>query len=368
MNQKTPDEWGAEYSRIRGTHESYAIRLRGLVEDLLEAAHIDYVQVEARAKTVESFVEKIRRKGRLADDPFRSVTDLVGIRVITYYVEDVETVGALIRREFALDVENTVDKSAALGADQFGYKSAHFVASLGNGRETLAEWALFKDISVEFQVRTALQHAWAAVSHKLDYKSPEDAPESLRRRLFRLSALFELADEQFSTLRDESVRTEGVYRAQVRAGTLDIPVDASSVGAYLSLSGARERLGGMFSRYDETRLGKIGGPVSDERLKRDLSDLVKTLKLYDMNSLEDLDAYLADTSHIEHVLKAMEQQYSDEDMDDAEEYLSVEDLLTQIIIVDQDKSDVPGQPTYTEETSAGMKRARNALSRSVARK
>jgi putative GTP pyrophosphokinase len=60
----------------------------------------------------------------------------------------------------------------------------------------------YADIRAEIQVRTALQHAWSAVHHKLEYKSSTEAPPELRRRLFRLSALFELADEQFSELRD----------------------------------------------------------------------------------------------------------------------------------------------------------------------
>lgn len=99
-----------------------------------------------------------------------------------------------------------MDKAAALDPDRFGYLSVHYTASLSPARRKLAEWRPYADIRAEVQFRTALQHAWSAVQHKLEYKSSIEAPRELRRRLFRLSALFELADEQFSELRDDRAR------------------------------------------------------------------------------------------------------------------------------------------------------------------
>lgn len=59
---------------------------------------------------------------------------------------------------------------------------------------------LFRDcdgLKVEEQLRTILMHVLAAISHKLLYKRENDAPNVLKRKLNRLSALIELADEQF---------------------------------------------------------------------------------------------------------------------------------------------------------------------------
>ena len=46
-------------------------------------------------------------------------------------------------------------------------------------------------------------HGWAAINHKLLYKHENDIPKPFKRDLFRLSALIELADEQFERLREE---------------------------------------------------------------------------------------------------------------------------------------------------------------------
>jgi len=58
-------------------------------------------------------------------------------------------------------------------------------------------------LKVEVQVRTILMHAWAGIEHKLAYKKTEHVPNQFKRKLYQLSALFEVADDQFESLRNE---------------------------------------------------------------------------------------------------------------------------------------------------------------------
>lgn len=352
VQQRTPEEWGGVFAAQRGHYEDCTRRVLVLVEDLLRAAGIDVIQVEARTKEVASFVEKIKRKGRTHKDPIDSITDLVGVRIITYYLEDVARVGELLSSEFEIDSENSVDKSQSLASDQFGYRSAHYVASIGASRRQLQEWAPFGAMNVEFQVRTALQHAWAAVSHKLEYKSPQDAPEILRRRLHRLSALFELADEQFSILRDESAATDVAYRADVKKGRLDVPIDASSLAAYWSLSHRTAQLRGILHGHGlETEELK---PVEVERMQRDRSDVVAALRQFGLSTLADLDEFLAEKSRLDLLASALGKHSTEKDG-------SLDDLLTQLLIIDRDQSDTPGLPWYTAATVPQLTAARDEV-------
>lgn len=98
----------------RGLYESFSVRLGSLLKDLLHDVGVDTAQIEARAKDVESFAEKVKRPGKDYGDPMHQITDLVGIRVVTYYLEDVDRVGKLIRDEFEVDHENSGDKSQLL--------------------------------------------------------------------------------------------------------------------------------------------------------------------------------------------------------------------------------------------------------------
>lgn len=146
----------------------------------------------------------------------------------------------------------------------------------------------YAGLRAEIQVRTALQHAWSAVNHKLDYKSPTEVPRELRRRLFRLSALFELADEQFSELRDARARIASEYAEDVRDGQLDIPLDQSSLIAYLDDPGRRA----VIARIVAESGGSILEP-DDKRLVRDRRGLLRLLNRIGVSTIAQLDKYLA---------------------------------------------------------------------------
>jgi putative GTP pyrophosphokinase len=288
MSEPTPEEWGNQYRAIRGTRLALTGRLRGLIDDLLAEAGIEVIQIEARTKDVDSFVEKISRKRAKYKNPLTEITDLVGLRIITYYREDVDKVGEILKKEFQIDPTNTVDKAADLDPDRFGYSSVHYVVSISPDRRKLAEWRPYAGIRAEIQIRTALQHAWSAVNHKLDYKSTTEVPRELRRQLFRLSALFELADEQFSRLRDERAALTSEYAEGVRDGQLDIPLNESSITVYLRDSGKRDPIVRMVTESG----GKIVEP-DDKRLARDRRDLLRLLSWVGIVSIAQLDQYLS---------------------------------------------------------------------------
>lgn len=360
MDEKSQDEWVAEYGSVRPQYVEYARRLEALTKDLLQEESIDVIQVESRAKTVASFSDKIRRKERDDKQPFSSVMDLVGVRIITYYLDDVARVGQLLEREFNIDPNNSMDKAQDLASDQFGYRSAHYVARLTPSRSELIEWRSYAGFSAEFQVRTSLQHAWAAVSHKIDYKSAQEAPASMRRKLFQLSALFELADEQFAAIRDQRTETENAYGADVTAGRLDeVPVDTSSLAAYWLLSKT-----GIAFRSQLVSLGFQTEDFSDcdnDRLKRDRKDLVKVLRKCGLLTLANLDEYISGDRIL--IIANEFADYNKEvgDTDDGGFDGSVDDLLTMFLLVDYDIIDDEESRIYIEPTMSELKAIRDRL-------
>jgi putative GTP pyrophosphokinase len=287
MTEMSPEEWGGRYRNVRPTYEAMTGRLRVLVVDLLAEANVEVIQIEARTKDVDSFTEKISRKRAKYTNPLKEITDLVGLRIITYYLEDVVRVGEILKNEFQIDATHSVDKAAALDPDRFGYTSMHYVVALSPERRRLVEWRPYAGFRAEIQVRTALQHAWSAVNHKLDYKSTTEVPKELRRRLFRLSALFELADEQFSELRDARARIASGYVEDLRGGQLNIPLDAASLTAYLADVRKRNIVARMVSESG----GQLVQP-EDKRLVRDKRDLLRLLDRVGISTVAELDTYL----------------------------------------------------------------------------
>ena len=279
-------DWGAKYSARRDWYDSLAKRLEALIITLLADAQIDVFNVEARTKSAQSFIAKIEaRKEVRFEDPLREITDIVGVRIITYYAEDVAEVGAIIRDEFEVVKADMVDKTSNT-PDRFGYKSAHYIVKPSPSRRALREWKPYADVCAEIQVRTALQHAWSAVHHKLDYKPTVALPRELQRRLYRLNALFELADEQFSQLRDDRQRIESNYKADVRVGQLEIPLNETSITAYFD-SGRGDAIADLAARSG----ANIAMPDS-KRLARDREDLLGVLLENGITTVAQLDDYL----------------------------------------------------------------------------
>jgi ppGpp synthetase/RelA/SpoT-type nucleotidyltranferase len=244
--------------KYRPLYETLSGRVAELMTRLLEDADISIAQIEHRAKPLPSFLAKIERKSY--KDPFSEMTDLAGIRVITYYNVDVDKVAQLIKQEFEVNPKHSSDKIQELNVDEFGYRSFHLVCTLKKPRIDLPEWKPIRKLSFEIQVRSVLQHAWAAISHKLDYKTASQAPQEVRRKLFRLSALLELADDEFASIRDRTETITKAYQENVNRGDLAIPLNLDSLREYLS------------ERIDTNKWGQLAieagmRPLNEETIK-----------------------------------------------------------------------------------------------------
>jgi putative GTP pyrophosphokinase len=291
--KKRPEEWGEAYASKRRTYLGYTDVLEALFRQLLDREGIPYVQIEGRTKEIPNFVSKLRRKNY--EQPLAEVTDFSGIRLVLYYLDDVERVGQLIAEQFTVDDENSVDKGALMDPDRFGYLSVHYVVQPAAARKTLPEWSEFSDLWAEIQVRTVLQHAWGAISRKLTYASVREAPRDLQRSLNRLSALLELADEQFLDIREARGEIEQQYDREVERGNLDLAVDESSLESYLRESGIDERIS-ILARAAGSPSHRRSDNVEfeEEARQEDLRMVLGVLRNLEIERISELDQRLDD--------------------------------------------------------------------------
>lgn len=223
------------YVDIRPLYKDFTSRLKQLLEDLTEKNGINAI-VDGRTKSVDSFKEKVNRIDKSYKDPLFEITDLSGLRIIVNSLEDVNNVEKLIESEFNVDNARSTNKSEELDINEFGYLSRHFIVQINDKRGELGEWDKTKGLFAEIQVRTVLQHAWASVSHHFDYKSSKDVPRKLRRRLYRLSALFEIADAEFDSLIFDANEISDQYKQDILNKEENIDIDMDSLKAYLENS------------------------------------------------------------------------------------------------------------------------------------
>jgi putative GTP pyrophosphokinase len=286
-----PEEWGEEYASRRSTYLGYTDALESLFRQLLDKEGIPYVQIEGRTKGVNNFVSKLRRKSY--EDPLEEVTDLSGIRLVLYYLDDVERVGEVIADQFSVDRENSVDKGALMDPDRFGYLSVHYVVQPSAIRKELPEWSGFADLWAEIQIRTVLQHAWGAISRKLAYATVREAPRDLQRNLNRLSALLELADEQFLDIREAKSEIEQQYDREVERGNLDLAVDESSLEVYLRESGVAAQISLLAEQAGSPSQDSYDDGDVERYEQEEMSDLLKTLNRLRVTRISELDERVA---------------------------------------------------------------------------
>ena len=176
-----------------------------LVTSILDEAGINYLTVTGRAKSVSSFAAKAARvvNGRpVFTDPLREITDQVGVRVITYVHSDVQAVVDLLGDQVVVHDDRDLGLETA-SEGRFGYASRHLLVTVDPGRPD-ADLDLLRGHRAAIQIRTVLQHAWAEFEHDIRYKGtiPAEHVLELDRRFTLAAGLLELADREFSTIRD----------------------------------------------------------------------------------------------------------------------------------------------------------------------
>ena len=213
-----------EYSDALPRFRDVESQVKDSLKKTLSDAGLLVAAIESRIKAYDSLAGKLELKGHkyntLAD-----ITDILGLRVITFYIDDVDKVASAVERLFNIDWDNSVDKRKIHETDSFGYLSLHYICSIPDF-----------PYRFEIQMRTLLQHAWANMDHDTGYKSGVEIPRRYMRNMSRLAGMLELVDDEFSKIRIELTDYRRRVQALVRSGNLDeVPIDGDTFRSYLEL-------------------------------------------------------------------------------------------------------------------------------------
>ena len=213
-----------EYRAARPIFEQMQATIPARVRALLDEAGIVVASIESRIKEERSLAGKLELKG-MKYASLGDITDVFGMRIITFYTNDVDKVASAVDRLFDVDWENSVDKRKLLEVDSFGYLSLHYIC-----KDSEFPYRF------EVQMRTILQHAWANMNHDTGYKSGVEVPVEYRRNMNRLAGMLELVDEQFSRIRSEINDYRRQVQSLVASGRLEeVTLDGDSYRSFLNL-------------------------------------------------------------------------------------------------------------------------------------
>ena len=253
----------SEYGKQLGALTALGTKLDAELGELLATAAVPVQFVTWRLKTPASLAHKLSRPEKTYRQLW-DVTDLVALRVATYFEDHLEHVSRLIEHHFRVDFTHSADKTKPAG-----YRSIHYVC--------LAKDSPHPDFRFEIQLRTSLQHAWAEVEHDLGYKVDDAMPEPIRRRFSRVAGLLEIADQEFVSIRRELATSRDEARATLaKSGAL--PLDLVSLDALIRQPEV-EALDQVVAQGLSTRLGET--PFFPDYL-------VKLLRLAGLETTKDV--------------------------------------------------------------------------------
>jgi ppGpp synthetase/RelA/SpoT-type nucleotidyltranferase len=262
-----------QYRELRPTLQQLADEATNMLRQALREQGVYVTAIEHRVKTEKSLTGKLELKGvkyKSIDD----ITDLVGLRVITFYTDEVDKVAVIAQRIFDIDWQESVDKRKLHSLDSFGYNSLHYICRLRTGGPRF-----------ELQMRTALQHVWSTIEHDTGYKGDVKIPNEYKRQFSRLAGMLELVDEEFSRLR--TVLTD--YRRQtlalVKSGQLDdVPLSRETFRSYLDLQ-PFDRLNHRIAAVNQAEVFPVG-----------MMPYLRVLESFGMETLGDVQHFIDENS------------------------------------------------------------------------
>ena len=218
-----------QYRELLPSLEDISKKAYDLLRRAIREQNIYVTAFECRVKTEQSLAGKLERKGAKYKTIY-DVTDLVGVRVITFYTDEVDKVAAIAKRIFDIDWQESVDKRKLHQLDSFGYNSLHYICRLKEQNPELG------NLRFELQMRTALQHVWSTIEHDTGYKGEVKLPKEYVRQFSRLAGMLELVDDEFSRLRTVLTNYRRQIQALVKNGHLnDVTLSGDSFRSYLEL-------------------------------------------------------------------------------------------------------------------------------------
>ena len=245
--------------------------------------------IEHRIKEEKSLAGKLELKGqkyKSLDD----ITDILGLRVITFYTDDVDKVAAIVKRTFDIDWQQSVDKRKLHQFDSFGYNSLHY------------DMPELNEFRFELQMRTALQHVWSTIEHDTGYKGVK-IPREYQRQFSRLAGILELIDDEFGRLRTTLTDYRRQVQALVTSGKLDeVPLEVDSFRSYLKLQ--------PFRRLNQ----RIAAVNQAELYPASLLPYIPVFEEFGFATLGDIDKFIAENSEEAYQLALSQLAFTDLDI------------------------------------------------------
>ncbi len=134
--------------------------------------------IKSRLKSEESIKEKLKDKNLEynEDNIFKSVPDVVGLRIVVSFINDVYDIVNMIQNSHNIIIKQKQDYIT--NPKESGYTSYHINVLVPIYLENHVLY-----VEAEIQIRTVAMDFWASIDHKIRYKFPDIIPPDISKAL-----------------------------------------------------------------------------------------------------------------------------------------------------------------------------------------
>ena len=201
-------QWDVFLSPYKQAVDELKVKLKGMRSQFsIENANSPIEFVTGRIKPLASIYDKSLQKGipfEPSDKLATELQDIVGVRIMCQFVDDIAAVTELIRQRN--DMKVIEEKDYITHSKPSGYRSHHMIIEYPV--ETIQGR---KIVIAEIQIRTLAMNFWASIEHSLNYKYKGEFPEEIKERLQNAAEAAFRLDEEMSQIRSEVQEAQAYF-------------------------------------------------------------------------------------------------------------------------------------------------------------
>jgi putative GTP pyrophosphokinase len=217
--------------------------------------------VTGRVKEISSILEKAKKLGIPFNRIAEEMEDIVGIRIMCQFVEDIYKVVQIIRQRDGKDLKIVYEKDYVKNYKESGYRSYHVIikypVQTPDGEiEVLAE----------IQIRTLAMNFWATIEHSLNYKYKQSIPEEIKERLKKSAELAFLLDQEMSQIKEEVMEAQKTFevKSSMISDILDNITTLYSMGKISDSTSIQDRFNKLIEGGDMLELKQLLDESNDK--------------------------------------------------------------------------------------------------------
>lgn len=157
----------------------------------------NFIQMKTwRLKSYDSVGKKMQKKGLDLnfDLALEKINDLIGVRAVCAYVDDIYKVADLIEKQ--QDIHILKIKDYVQQPKKSGYQSLHLILEIAIPFQKENQW-----IKLELQLRTAAMDYWANLDHQLRYKRGQKQAAVINEELQQCASVITQLDQKMLDIR-----------------------------------------------------------------------------------------------------------------------------------------------------------------------